>query len=107
YAEEGDYAVTVTVSDVGSQLVTGTVLHVADAPLGWIAGGPTFTWSQAQHPAPQVLSPGSQTGAEGDAVSLAVAASDPDGDPLAFAAVNLPAGLAIDPATGVISGTVG
>ena len=31
---------------------------------------------------------------------------DPDGDPLVFTATGLPPGLAIDPATGVVSGTI-
>jgi len=56
--------------------------------------------------APQVTHPGDQLAREGDAVSLAIAASDPDGDPLSFAASGLPFGLSIDPATGVVSGTV-
>ena len=44
---------------------------------------------------------------EGDAVELAIAASDIDGDSLRFAATSLPAGLTIDPATGVIAGQLG
>ncbi|MDT7834249.1 Ig-like domain-containing protein [Aquabacterium sp. OR-4] len=46
---------------------------------------------------------------DGQAVSLPTAAgfNDPDGDGLAYSASGLPAGLAIDAATGVISGTVG
>jgi sugar lactone lactonase YvrE len=41
----------------------------------------------------------------GETVSLPVAATDEDGDPLTFAANGLPAGLSINTATGLISGT--
>ena len=39
-------------------------------------------------------------------MALAVVGSDPDGDTLAWSATGLPPGLAIDPATGLISGTL-
>jgi subtilisin-like proprotein convertase family protein len=38
-------------------------------------------------------------------IDVSAAFSDPDGDTLSFSATGLPASLAIDPATGVISGT--
>ena len=50
-------------------------------------------------------SPGNQSATVGAAVHLAVQASDPNGDALSYAAAGLPAGLSIDAATGVISGT--
>jgi len=50
--------------------------------------------------------PADQSGISGDTVSLPVVASDPTGAPLAYRAVGLPDGLSIDPATGVISGTI-
>jgi len=43
----------------------------------------------------------------GDVVSLAVSATHPEGEPLTFAATGLPAGLAMDRGTGLISGTLG
>ena len=49
---------------------------------------------------------GDQTDAEGDLISLDAGATDPDGDPLTYAASGLPAGLSIDTATGLISGTI-
>jgi hypothetical protein len=47
-----------------------------------------------------------QTNREGDTPVLLAAAVDPDGDPLTFSAQGLPRGLAIDPASGQISGTI-
>jgi large repetitive protein len=51
---------------------------------------------------------GNQTNLDGQVISLGVGAafSDADGDPLTFGATGLPAGLSINPATGVISGTI-
>ncbi len=43
----------------------------------------------------------------GEGISLQPSASDPDGDSLYFSAEGLPAGLAIDPLTGLIQGTLG
>ena len=56
--------------------------------------------------APTVTNPGSQSNGEGDSVSLAISASDADGDTLSYGATGLPVGLAIDPGTGTISGTI-
>jgi hypothetical protein len=69
--------------------VTVTVADVNDAPV--ISG-----------------SIGDQTHLDDQDINLPVAGafSDPDGDPLTFAATGLPAGLTIDPDTGVISGTI-
>ena len=49
-----------------------------------------------------------QANLDGAPITLPVAAnfSDLDGDPLAFTAIGLPAGLTINPASGVISGTI-
>ncbi|HXS80946.1 MAG TPA: putative Ig domain-containing protein, partial [Gammaproteobacteria bacterium] len=55
--------------------------------------------------APVVTKPANQTGMVGRAVSLAIVASDADGDALTYSATNLPAGLSINASTGVISGT--
>jgi hypothetical protein len=56
--------------------------------------------------APQVINPGDQTHDEGASVSLAITATDVDGDPLTYSATGLPDGLSINPATGLISGTI-
>lgn len=53
-----------------------------------------------------LANPGDQSHTEGDAISLTLSASDPDGDPLAFSASGLPADLTISDTTGVIAGTL-
>ena len=86
----GQYTVTVTANDgqgdATSQTFTWNVLHTALPPT--------------------ITTPANQTNAEGDSVSLAIAASDPSGDTLSFGAFGLPPGLMIDPTSGVISGTI-
>jgi chitodextrinase len=52
-----------------------------------------------------VTNPGAQGGTVGTALSLTIAATDADGDPLSFTATGLPAGLTLAAASGVISGT--
>ncbi|HVQ39780.1 MAG TPA: Ig-like domain-containing protein [Pyrinomonadaceae bacterium] len=85
----GSYQVTVTVTDdVGN---TGSV---------------TFDWAIAENRAPILVNPGNQTDAEGDAISLPLTATDPDGDSLSFSGSNLPPGIAIVPGTGLITGTL-
>jgi hypothetical protein len=68
--------------------------------------GPTFSWTQTTVTPPTVTSPGDQTNAEGDTVSLAIPASGPPGTTLTYDAIDLPDGLSIDASTGVISGTL-
>ena len=53
-----------------------------------------------------VVNPGDQTGTQDEKLSLPIQATDSAaGQTLTFSATGLPAGLSIDPATGVISGT--
>jgi YVTN family beta-propeller protein len=54
---------------------------------------------------PSLANPGSQSTPMDAAVELTALASDADGDMLTFSAMGLPAGLSVNPATGVISGT--
>jgi hypothetical protein len=56
--------------------------------------------------APTIVAAANRTSAEGDAVSLAIAGADADSDALSYIAAGLPAGLTIDPNSGVITGTV-
>jgi Calx-beta domain-containing protein/putative Ig domain-containing protein/SdiA-regulated protein len=103
--------------DPGTGLISGTL------ELGAAAGSPysvqvsasdggstdteSFLWSvSAGNGPPEVQNPGNRSNAEGDVVSLQIVATDPENDPLTYSASNLPAGLGIDPGTGLISGTV-
>ena len=90
-ASGSPYAVSVTVRD-------GVAVDATD----------TFSWTVTntnQNPTfDQNL--GDRSDAEGDLISLDAGATDPDGDTLTYAATGLPAGLSIDTATGVISGTI-
>ncbi len=54
---------------------------------------------------PAMTQPATQSTVQGNATSLTVSASDPDGDLLTYSAAGLPPGLGIAPGTGVISGT--
>ena len=80
------YTVTITVSD------------------GLDSASDTFTW--VINSAPVVTAPVMQTNAEGDAVTLQIQASDPDGGPLTFNATGLPPNLSINATTGLITGTL-
>ena len=55
---------------------------------------------------PFLTNPGDQSAAEGEAITLALVASDPDGDTLSYSAPGLPLGLSVDAGTGEITGTV-
>jgi hypothetical protein len=81
------YTTTVTVSD------------------GTLSTSQSFTWTVTNGP-PSVTYPGYQTNAQGDTVSLPISATDPHGATLSYSATGLPPGLAIDPGSGVISGTI-
>jgi DNA-binding beta-propeller fold protein YncE len=77
--------------------------------VGWLAihpGVTTLGLLPLFNRPPVVAAPPAQDGEVGDEVSLQVLAADPDGDSIAFSANGLPAGLAIDPDTGEITGTL-
>jgi hypothetical protein len=65
-----------------------------------------FYWTVRTNHAPAVAAPGDQTSLSGGAVTLPIVAVDPDGGSLHYTAARLPPGLAIDAATGIISGTL-
>jgi hypothetical protein len=52
-----------------------------------------------------VTDPGAQTSTVGQAAQLPISASDTDGGTLSYSATGLPAGLSINPSTGLIAGT--
>ena len=73
--------------------------------------GDTTTYSAAveiipPNEPPELVGPGAQIDRVGDEVSVQVEATDPDDDPLTYAATGLPEGLTIDTATGLITGTL-
>ncbi|MFN2214256.1 MAG: putative Ig domain-containing protein, partial [Anaerolineales bacterium] len=88
------YTVGVTVEDDGTPNLSDSV---------------SFTWTVNDYvpSPPDVTNPGPQSDYEGAALSLQIVASDPNGDPMTYAATGLPTGLSIAVDTGLISGKVG
>ncbi len=84
--------------NVEAPLVLGARCASADAQLFEIA-------SEANQ-RPTLTAVPSQTGTVGDAVQLQIAAQDPEGGELTFFASGLPAGLSIDPQSGLIVGAL-
>jgi YVTN family beta-propeller protein len=54
---------------------------------------------------PTIVNPGTLTGTVGVPVDITIGASDPDGQPITFAASGLPTGLSINTSSGRITGT--
>ena len=55
---------------------------------------------------PMVTNPGSKASEVGQSISFQIVTSDSESDTLSFTACNLPPGLSINPATGLITGTI-
>ena len=81
------------------EVLAYTASELFSLPSGSVSGSST-------NQPPQIITPGDQFSAEGASIQLQLSASDPDGDPLVYTASGLPAGLTLNPATGVISGTL-
>ncbi len=90
FAAPGSYTLMLTASD-GAASVSDTVV---------------ITVNSAANNLPIITSPGNQSSNEGTVISLQIVASDPENTALTYAATGLPAGLSINPTTGLISGTL-
>ncbi|WP_214175990.1 Ig-like domain-containing protein [Geomobilimonas luticola] len=105
-------------------VLSGTAPNLTYTPIANATGADSFTFTVSDgavtsaavtvsitiagvNDAPVVTNPGAQTSAEGATVSLPIAATDADGNTLSYSATGLPAGLSINSASGVISGTLG
>ncbi len=102
--------------DTATGVITGTVpftaagtwtptISVVDPEFG--VDALTFQWTISNTNLGVIVnSPGDQTNAELETVSVFINGSDGDNDPLTWTAIGLPDGLLIDATTGEISGTV-
>jgi YVTN family beta-propeller protein len=112
--------IELTFQQNGSNLRVQAPTRAGEAPPGFYmlfafnssgvpAVAPILKVSVASNPNPAVrpvlANPGPQSGDAGVAVSLALSATDPNGDTLTYGASGLPPGLAVNAASGVISGT--
>ena len=103
--------------DASTGVITGTPTAVASGEVtitasdGLATSAPTtFTWAVveagAENQPPVLTDPGDQTGTVGVQISpLTLVATDPDDDPLTYAATDLPPGLAIVPGSDQVTGT--
>ena len=96
-----------TIDHLASSAGSYTVKVTATDPSG-AKTEQTFAWA-VTNPAPTGAPIANATGVDGTAVTMPLAAgfSDPDGDTITYSASGLPAGLSINPASGVITGTLG
>ncbi len=90
---------TVTLGPVNA----GTYLVVLNVGDGTYSASTAFNWTVSSPIT--VTNPGTQSGTEGNAVSLQVQGNDPSGVSLVFSATGLPTGLTIS-SSGLISGTI-
>jgi regulation of enolase protein 1 (concanavalin A-like superfamily) len=99
-ASTGLISGTVSTTAAATNAVTVTVNN------GTLSASTGFSWATtAPNRAPTITAVAAQTSVRGQSASLQIAASDPDGQAITYAASGLPAGLSIN-ATGLVSGTV-
>ncbi|HEX4609016.1 MAG TPA: putative Ig domain-containing protein, partial [Urbifossiella sp.] len=100
---------TPTAADVGADAVLVAVTDGGNGdPTRALTDRRAFTLVVRTSDQPPVwLPPGGLSAPEGRPFSTQFQAVDPDGDPLTYAATNLPVGAALDPVTGVLSWTPG
>jgi len=97
----------------GTLTAAGTFAVTLNAQDGAAQGSAAFTWTVTpaaiitppRGATVDLTDPGNQTGAVGSSVSLQIGAADSDGGALSYSSTGLPAGLSINPSTGLISGT--
>ena len=84
------------------------IFHVvATASDGVLSQSQAFEWTVTHvNEPPALVAPAAQMHVENAPVAFQVSASDPDDDALTFGASGLPPSLTIDPATGIIFGTL-
>jgi YVTN family beta-propeller protein len=100
-------ATTGVISGTPTTAASYTVTVTVNDGRGGTASTTPFTWTitvPANVP-PVITTPAAQSTVRNTAVSLAITASDANGDPLTYSATGLPAGLSIAAASGLISGT--
>ena len=98
--------------DADTGLIAGTPTAVGLFPVSVTAsdgvdqGQVEFDWeiTAVENSAPQITNPGDQVSALGEVIDLGIGASDAQGDALSFSATGLPPGLAMDSASGRITG---
>ncbi|MHB1430680.1 MAG: ricin-type beta-trefoil lectin domain protein [Streptosporangiaceae bacterium] len=94
----------------GSSTVNGTQLTVAPCPTGTGYGNQSWWHDGIGAPTPGVIdtvavtNPGAQSSTVGSAVNVQIQASSSTKSALTYSASGLPAGLSIDPSTGLITG---
>jgi hypothetical protein len=91
----------------GTATTAGTFNVTATVSDGSLTASRTFTWTvtATTNQAPTLQQPANQTTVRNTAASLTLVGSDPNGTAVTYSATGLPAGLAVNASTGVISGT--
>jgi YVTN family beta-propeller protein len=112
--------VELTFQQNGAQLVAQAPTRATDSPPGFYllfvlnsAGTPSIAKivripvAPVINPAvtPSITNPGAQSGEAGTPVALQLAATDPNGDSLTYAASGLPPGVFVNAVTGAVTGT--